>query len=190
MHLKVPPEDYLPPKIKMGITARPLGSSDTSLHQVAHAENGSMSLRGPKRRKTMSTPMSAVGELSGLVVLTLSSSGFDPERSSREEMRRTGFWNIEPRTVRAIHRCCGQSPLMLAARITFAHFSVSAAIIVAKPSGPTLSTRKLRASNTFTTSGCCRISAVAAWIHPQPPQVLIHESPPILDSRSDRPATF
>jgi hypothetical protein len=37
---------------------------------------------GPERQKAMSAPMSAVGELSGLVVLTLSSSDFDPERSS------------------------------------------------------------------------------------------------------------
>jgi ABC transporter substrate binding protein len=36
------------------------------------------SVCGPKRRKTMSAPMSAVGELSGLIVLTLSSSPFDP----------------------------------------------------------------------------------------------------------------
>jgi hypothetical protein len=37
---------------------------------------------GPERRKTMSAPMSAMGLLSGLVVLTLSSSAFDPERKS------------------------------------------------------------------------------------------------------------
>ena len=57
-----------------------------------------------------------------------------------------------------------QSPLILAARMTFAHFSVSEAIIFAKPSGPTLSTWKLRSSSAFTTSGRLRISAVSAWI--------------------------
>src|SRR5262245_29980471 len=35
-------------------SARPTGSSDTRLHQVAHAENGSMSLRGPSLRSRRS----------------------------------------------------------------------------------------------------------------------------------------
>jgi hypothetical protein len=42
-----------------------------------------MSLIGPKRRKTMSAPMSAIEVLSGLVVLTLSFVGHDPNRTSR-----------------------------------------------------------------------------------------------------------
>ena len=42
-----------------------------------------MSGSGPKRRKTMSAPMSALGELSGLVVLTLSFVNHDPIRTFR-----------------------------------------------------------------------------------------------------------
>ena len=37
---------------------------------------------GPKRRKTMSAPMSAIGVLSGLVLLTLSFVGRDPSATS------------------------------------------------------------------------------------------------------------
>jgi hypothetical protein len=40
-----------------------------------------MSVCGPQRRKSMAAPMSAVGVLSGLVLLTLSSSDCDPERT-------------------------------------------------------------------------------------------------------------
>jgi hypothetical protein len=38
------------PLKSMGDSARPAGSSRTKLYQVAHAENGSTSLHGPKRR--------------------------------------------------------------------------------------------------------------------------------------------
>src|SRR5215468_84882 len=40
-----------------------------------------MSLIGPKRRKSMSVRMSAVGVLSGLIVLALSLAAHDPERA-------------------------------------------------------------------------------------------------------------
>jgi hypothetical protein len=36
---------------------------------------------GPKRRKRMSAPMSAMGVLSGLVLLTMSFVGRDPEQA-------------------------------------------------------------------------------------------------------------
>src|SRR5262245_53921022 len=43
-----------------GASARPAGSSGPSLHQVAHAQNGSMSPYGTWRRNAMSTLMSAI----------------------------------------------------------------------------------------------------------------------------------
>src|SRR5262249_53951916 len=55
----------------------------TSLHQVARAENGSMSLIGPKQPTWDVRSTSALREWSGLVLLVLSSSGCDPNRSSR-----------------------------------------------------------------------------------------------------------
>jgi hypothetical protein len=42
-----------------------------------------MSLPGPSRWKAMSAPMSAMGVLSGLILLTMSFVGLDPQRPSR-----------------------------------------------------------------------------------------------------------
>ena len=42
-----------------------------------------MTALGPKRRKTMSGPMSAMGVLSGLVLLTMSFVDHDPKRTSK-----------------------------------------------------------------------------------------------------------
>src|SRR5215470_12905632 len=69
---------------------------------------------------------SALGRQSGLVLLVVSSSGCDPNRSStRSVFAYRDLWNIGG-------RLWDHSALMLAARITLAHFSVSSAINLPK----------------------------------------------------------
>src|SRR5262245_31160467 len=81
---------------------------------------------GPQRRRSMSAPMSAVGELSGLVVLILSSSGFDDPKLPFADRRGYGIFGWS---------CPRHSGLILAARITLPHFSVSSAISFRKSTG-------------------------------------------------------
>ena len=47
---------------------------------------------GPKRRKTMSAPMSAMGVLSGLVLLTMSFVDYGPFRTSHIDF--DDAWNV------------------------------------------------------------------------------------------------
>lgn len=56
---------------------------DTFDKSLGHGAQGltAESAVGPKRRKAMSASMSKLGELSGLVVPTLSSSHFDPHQT-------------------------------------------------------------------------------------------------------------
>jgi hypothetical protein len=68
-----------PPRPDFG-TSRWLLSSKTTPLARARGE-GAMSLPGPERRKAMSAHMSAIGGTSGLVLLTMSFVGSDPEDS-------------------------------------------------------------------------------------------------------------